>query len=157
MIVLGAGRGFDARMFARNGFEVTAVDFASEAAQAMRELSNPDAPVEILNIDIFDLPHNMDGAFDYVLEYTCYCAIDPRRRDEYADVVAGLLAPGGHYIALAFPISSHSGGPPFAVSPDELLGLFLERGFEMVRRENPPDSVPQRRNAEELLILRKSA
>jgi hypothetical protein len=157
MIVLGAGRGFDARMFARSGFEVSAVDFAAEAVQAMRELSDPDAPVEILEMDIFDLSSELEGVFDYVLEYTFYCAIDPWRRGEYADVVSSLLIPGGHYIALAFPIGSHSGGPPFAVSPDELLESFRERGFEMVRRENPLDSVPQRRKAEELLILRKPA
>src|SRR5437867_11800932 len=53
MIVLGAGRGHDAREFARHGFQVTAVDFASEAAQAMRDLADPNAPVEILQHDIF--------------------------------------------------------------------------------------------------------
>ena len=36
MIVPGAGLGDDARLFARHGFQVTAVDFAPTAARAMR-------------------------------------------------------------------------------------------------------------------------
>jgi SAM-dependent methyltransferase len=155
MIVLGAGRGYDARMFARRGYQVTAVDFADEAAQAMRALADPEAPVEILQSDFFKLPREMKNSFDYVLDYTCFCAIDPIRRAEYADLVTCLLKPGGTYIVLAFPISDHRGGPPFAVSPDQLLDLFLGRGFEILRREEPKDSVPSRSGAEELLILRK--
>ena len=46
----------------------------------------PDAPVEILQHDIFTLPAQLDGSFDYMLEYTCYCAIDPKRRAEFADL-----------------------------------------------------------------------
>src|SRR5688572_18300469 len=76
MIVLGAGRGHDAREFARHGFQVTAVDFSSQAAREMHRLASPEAPVEILQHDIFALPAALNHSFDYVLEYTCFCAID---------------------------------------------------------------------------------
>src|SRR5688572_32924913 len=59
-IVLGSGRGHDAREFARQGFSVTAVDFAADAARAMRALADPHAPIEILQADIFTLPHTLD-------------------------------------------------------------------------------------------------
>jgi methylase of polypeptide subunit release factors len=36
-LVLGAGRGHDAIFFAQQGFDVTAVDFAPSAIQALRE------------------------------------------------------------------------------------------------------------------------
>src|SRR5262249_29778781 len=101
MIVLGAGRGHDAREFSRQGFEVTAVDFSSYAAEQMRKLANSNAPIEILQRDIFTLPHDLDNSFDYLLEYTCFCAIDPKRRAEYADLVKRLLKPDGIYIDLA--------------------------------------------------------
>lgn len=157
MIVLGAGRGHDARMFARWGFEVTAVDFAPEAVQAMRALADPEAPVEILQRDIFDLPSQFNHTFDYVLEYTCFCAIDPQRRSEYADLVKRLLEPGGTYIALLFPVGQRNGGPPYAVSPDELAGRLSRRGFDLQHHEeSPPDSVPRRRGSEELLIFNKN-
>jgi SAM-dependent methyltransferase len=155
MLVLCAGHGHDARMFASRGFEVTAVDFASEAVQAMHALDEPQAPLEILQLDLFELPAFMDGQFDYVLEYTCFCAIDPQRRAEYVKRVTDLLKPGGFYIALAFPIREHPGGPPYSVSSDELVQPFIHRGFELLHREIPSESVPGRRGIEELIILRK--
>ncbi len=153
MIVLGAGRGYDARMFARRGFKVTAVDFAEEVVRHMREMSDSDAQIEIIHSDFFELPDQCDGKFDYVLEYACFCAIDPQRRLEYADLVKRLLKPNGVLIALLFPVSNHEGGPPFAVSSDEFVQMFTERSFELTYRETPPDSVPPRQGIEELLIF----
>src|SRR5215213_6445424 len=91
MIVLGAGRGHDAREFARHGFQVTAVDFTAHAVHEMQRLADLAAPIEIVQHDMFALPSTFDGTFDYVLEYTCFCAIDPRRRGEYAELVTRLL------------------------------------------------------------------
>lgn len=155
MLVLCAGRGYDARLFARLGFEVTAVDFAEEAVNEMQELDDAEVSMEIMQADIFDLPVFMDEEFDYILEYTCFCAIDPERRAEYINSVSNLLKPGGIYIALAFPIGGGSGGPPFVVSPDELIDPLNEHGFELVLREVPNDSVPGRKGIEELIILKK--
>lgn len=155
MIVLGAGRGHDAREFARHGFQVTAVDFSSEAVQEMHRLASPDATLEILQHDIFTLPELLNDSFDYVLEYTCFCAIDPDRRAEYADLVSRLLKSDGVYIDLAFPLDGRKGGPPFAVSVTEVLDLFQRRGFKLLSREKPVDSIPRRRNTEELLIFSK--
>ena len=156
MIVLGAGRGHDAREFSRHGFQVTAVDFASHAVNEMRRLADPAAPVEILQSDLFLLPHELHNSFDYILEYTCFCAIDPKRRPEYADLVTHLLKPDGIYIDLAFPLDGRAGGPPFAVTESEIMELFLERGFKLVSRTKPYESVSQRRHAEELFIFQKA-
>jgi SAM-dependent methyltransferase len=155
MLVICAGRGYDARMFARFGFEVTAVDFAEEAVQEMLALNEPETSMEVIQADLFDLPAFMKAEFDYILEYTCFCAIDPQRRAEYINSVTNLLKPGGIYIALAFPIGGRTGGPPFVVTPDELVDPLNEMGFELVSREIPDDSVPGREGIEELLILKK--
>jgi SAM-dependent methyltransferase len=155
MIVLGAGRGHDAREFARRGFQVTAVDFASHAANEMRRLANPAAPVKILQSDLFSLSHELNNSFDYVLEYTCFCAIDPKRRADYADLVMQLLKTDGVYIDLAFPLDLRTGGPPFAVKESEVMDLFQKRGFKLVSRKKPEESVSQRRHAEELFIFQK--
>jgi len=155
MIVLGAGRGHDAREFSRHGFEVTAIDFSPYAVEQMHTLADPKAPIKILQQDIFTLPQEMDGSFDYLLEYTCFCAIDPKRRAEYAGLVNRLLKPTGIFIDLAFPRDHRPGGPPYAVTEAEILGLFLTRGFKLVSREKPEDSVKPRRHAEELFIFQK--
>jgi SAM-dependent methyltransferase len=155
MLVLCAGKGHDARLFASLGFKVTAVDFAEEAVQEMQLRNDPADSMEVIQADLFDLPTFMEGEFDYILEYTCFCAIDPQRRADYITSVADLLKPGGIYIALAFPIGGRSGGPPFVVTPDELVDPLVEEGFDLITREVPHDSVPGREGIEELLILRK--
>jgi SAM-dependent methyltransferase len=157
MIVPGAGRGHDAREFARQGFQVTAVDFSPYVISEMKRLADPQAPVEILQSDLFTLPHTLDGSFDYALEYTCFCAIDPKRRPEYANLITRLLKPGGVYIDLAFPLDGRAGGPPFAVSDSELFDLYQNRGFKLLSREVPLNSVSPRRGAEELFIFSKMA
>ena len=157
LVVLGAGRGWDARLFARHGFEVTAIDFAPSAIADMQALAEDDAPVQALRADIFELPTSMNASFEYVIEYTCFCAIDPQRRDDYADLVARLLAPGGYYIARAFPIGDYDGGPPFAVTPEAYIDRLLARGFELLQRGPDPDSIKPRRGREELLVMQKAA
>ncbi len=157
LLVLGAGRGHDARLFAQSGFEVTAVDFSAEAAEYMRQLDDPDFPVEIVQVDFFSLPSAWNGRYDYVLDYTAFYAIIPQRRSEYADLVTRLLKPGGQYIILAFPIGSRSGGPPFVVQPPEIIELFAERGFILQFQETPAVSATGRASHEELLILEKSS
>lgn len=155
MLVLGAGRGYDAREFSRHGFQVTAVDFAANAVNEMKRLAEEDAPLEILQQDIFTFPTQYDGVFDYVLEYICFCAIDPGRRNEYADVVKRLLKPNGLFIDLAYPLDGRRNGPPFGFSDKEILELFEKRGFELLSREKPEDSIPRRKNAEELFVFQK--
>ena len=153
MLVLGAGYGHDARMFAGRGFQVTAVDFSTEATAAMNRLDDPGSPVEVIQADFFSPPPAWSDHFDYLLDYTCFCAVLPERRPEYADMVKRLLKPGGRYIILAFPIGTRSGGPPFVVQPDDIIALYERRGFVLQYRKVPVDSVPSRKGYEELLIF----
>jgi methyl halide transferase len=155
VIVPGAGSGHDARELARRGFDVTAVDFAAEAVRALRAQAGRGTALSVIQGDIFELPHSLDGTYDYVLEYMCFCAINPQRRPDYADLVTRLLKPGGLTIHLAFPLDTHEGGPPYAVLADGVVFMFERRGFTLVEREMPADSVPARCGREELLILRK--
>jgi SAM-dependent methyltransferase len=156
MLVLCAGRGYDARLFAEAGFDVIAVDIAEEAVREMRERVEKNSQMEVLRADLFELPDKYDGTFDYVLEYTCYCAIDPKRRAEYVKKVDQLLNKGGTYIALAYPIGGHAGGPPYTVSSDELIDPFVSAGYTLQRFEIPDDSVPERLGLEALIVLGKN-
>lgn len=156
VFVPGAGHGYDAREWARHGFAVTAADFAAEAAQWMRDLAEPAAPVTIMQADLFALPPSLDGAFDYVYDSMCFCAIDPLQRPAFADIVARLLKPGGAYVALAFPVGNFQGGPPHAIHADAFVFMCKQRGLALESREQPPDSVPHKRGCEELFVFRKT-
>lgn len=124
IIILGCGYGHDARLFAQRGFQVTAVDFSEWAIRGAREtLSDLGEAVELLQDDVFALPERLHGQFDYVAEHTCFCAIHPSRRAEFAEVAARLLKPGGQLIGLFYHHGKH-GGPPWNSTPEQIRAAF---------------------------------
>ncbi len=147
LIVPGCGRGYDAILFARYDFEVVGVDFAEFPLTAARHLAQ-EAGVrcEFVQSDLFALPRQYHGAFDYLLEYTCYCAIAPLRRPAYADVVASLLRSGGELIGIFFPLAAHGqslDGPPYPISEEEIRTDFAPK-FALQVLEPPAHSAPGR-------------
>jgi len=154
MVIPGAGRGHDAREFARHRFQVTAIDFAAHAVNEMKRLAEPDVPVEILQHDLFALPREMDHSFDYLLEYTA-SAPSTKAARRLCDVVTRLLKPGGTYIDMVFPLDGRAGGPPFRVSESEVISLFTERGFQLIAREKPEDSIPRANMRKNYLSFKK--
>ena len=128
-IVLGCGLGYDAFFFAKQGFEVYAFDFSESAIKKANETK---AKMDMQNIyfykeDLFELKNKKRwmNSFDYVLEHTCFCAINPKRRNEYVDLIKYLLKPGGKLIGLFF-VRSKPGGPPYGTNEKELRELFKD-------------------------------
>jgi SAM-dependent methyltransferase len=155
MIVLGAGRGYDPVFFASKGFDVTAVDFADSAAAATKEnAAAAQVTLTVLQQDMFTLDASHNGKYDYLLEYTCYCAIDPSRRAEYVALTARLVRPGGLIIALMFPVEERPGGPPFGVSLEEADRLY-GKWFDLVSREESPLTIEPRKGRELLAKYRR--
>lgn len=122
--VLGCGSGQDAMLFSVAGFEVVGFDFAPTAIKrAQRTAKARQLNVQFLQRDIFELEAEFLHSFDYVLEHTCFCAIDEVLRSQYVQVVKNLLRPKGQLIAL-FYTYNRSDGPPFGVSPQAILDNF---------------------------------
>ncbi|MBI5471803.1 MAG: methyltransferase domain-containing protein [Ignavibacteriae bacterium] len=154
-LVLGCGKGYDALLFAQRGFDVTAIDFSSEAIVHARVLAEQNGvKINFVQEDLFDYSLDVMDEFNYVIEYVTYCAIDPARRAEFASMAASVLKPGGQLVGLFFPLDNHSGGPPFAVSMDEVHRLF-GRKLELVSVEAPPRSVTPRKGRELMTIWKK--
>jgi methyl halide transferase len=152
MAVLGCGSGHDALLFAEAGFEVIGFDFApSPIARAQAAAAKRGIAAQFLQRDIFDLVSEFEHSFDYVLEHTCFCAIDPSQRSEYVQVVKQLLRPAGQLIALFFT-HQRQGGPPFGVQPPELLATFTP-DFEFLHFEPSQHSIASRQGEEHLGIL----
>ncbi|HXG37313.1 MAG TPA: methyltransferase domain-containing protein [Bacteroidota bacterium] len=154
-LVLGCGKGYDAVLFARYGFDVTAIDFSPTAIECARDLARKEGVhLHLVQEDLFDYSLGVIEEFDYIVEYVTYCAIDPSRRPEFAAAVASMLKRNGELFALFFPLDNHEGGPPFAVSMDEVVRLF-GRKLDLVSVEAPPESVPSRKGKELITIWRK--
>ena len=155
--IVGCGNGYDAVMFAQKGFEVTAVDFAPSAVIALEKMSNQEkVNVQILQSNIFDLTLEYDSVFDYVIEQTCFCAVNPERRQEYERLVYKILKPGGKLIGLWFPLDKtiEDGGPPWGITIDEIKSIF-KNGWNIEKEEFPDISIQPRKNREKLIIFGK--
>lgn len=159
VMVPGCGYGHDVLLLARAGYQVIAVDFAPEPLQFLQQrVAAEGLPVEVLCEDLFSLPERLDKPVDMAVEYTCYCAIDPRRRLEYFHVLSQLVRPGGWLVGLFFPLSAEPpvNGPPFPVQEGEVVALAAEAGFRLQQRQLPSTSHPARLGREVLLMFQKS-
>lgn len=164
-LVPGCGRGHEARLLARLGAKVSAIDIAPSAIAECRRLAEEEGladSVEALPLDLFALPEEHRGAYDLVVEHTCFCAIDPGRRGEYAAAAAAALRPGGRLVGL-FWCHDYPGGPPYGARQEEVERTFLGPGlgdgaapFRLRHGEVPPDSILTRAGHELLLDMEKT-
>ncbi len=155
-LVPGCGFGHDVRALVAQGAEVIGLDLAPSAVEGARRFPPvADERYELGNL--FALPAEMRGAFDWVWEHTCFCAIDPSMRAAYVEAVHGALKPGGHLLAIFYPDPGNTSpgeGPPFEVSIAELDRLFLPR-FELLREWLPQRAYPGREGREWMRVLRR--
>lgn len=147
--VLGCGRGYDAVLFAKHGFEVIGFDFATSAIVEAEEIAHvTNCDIKFLQRDIFDLPVEFEGYFDYILEHTCFCAIDPIQRHPYVQVASSILKSHGRLIGLFFT-HNRPGGPPFGATPEEIREYF-QADFKIHYLNPVVNSVPSRQGEEHL-------
>ena len=156
VLVPGCGAGHDVRALAAGGEEVVGIDLAPSAIRMAEGF--PRAGRERYELaDLFALPGHLRGAFAWVWEHTCFCAIDPARRADYVEAVHGALRPGGQLLAVFYldpGQASPEDGPPFEVSIAELDRLFTPR-FSLVREWLPARAYPGREGREWMRLLRR--
>lgn len=152
-IVPGGGNGHDAILLAQHGLEVDLVDFAPAAINGALELaSHARTVIHAFRQDFFELgslPYHKNS-YDYFLEYTFYCAIDPKLRETYVKTAAALVKSGGVFVGLFFPLTSEKEPPPFIITQDEVEKLF--RPYFDFKIETPKESVKARAGREFLFI-----
>jgi len=156
--IIGCGRGYDAIMFAQKGFEVTAIDFAPSAITAVKDLARKaKLAVNTIENDIFTLAPVYANTYDFIVEQTCFCAINPARRSEYETVVNQLLKPGGKLIGLWFPLDKliEDGGPPWGTTIEEVKSIFKD-GWKIEKEEFPDLSIGPRKGREKLIVFSKT-
>ncbi|MBH0065840.1 methyltransferase domain-containing protein [Psychrobacter sp. SZ93C1] len=124
ILVPGAGNAYEVGYLHEQGFtNVTLVDFAPAPIQAFAE-RYPDFPAgHLICADFFGLSPEQHQ-FDWVLEQTFFCAINPARRDEYVEQMAALLKPKGKLIGLLFDRDFGRQEPPFGGTKEEYQQRF---------------------------------
>ena len=151
-LVPGCGFGHDCRLLAHRGFTVTGLDVSPSAVEQARKLSAKE-PAPILYVVGDFLAGAMEGReFDWVVEHTCFCAIDPDLRDRYVLAALAALKPGGHLLGVFYNIQPES-GPPFGTTRGELLDRFGPH-LTLIH-EKVPRSYTSREGKEILMLWKK--
>lgn len=149
VLVLGCGSGNDAAFFAEHGHVVTAVDISPEALSRGRKKYSHLENITWIESDLFKLGPEHDQAYDVIFEHTCYCAIDPSKRNDLVRTWKKHLAPGGHLLGVFFVMEKKS-GPPFGGTEWELRER-LKKSFQFIFWGRWHQSI-DRRNGKELLV-----
>ncbi len=158
IFVPGCGTGYDLATLAREDREVIGLDLAPEAKQAFLE-SHPDLPgrVDYRIGDFFAFAP--DDPFDFIWDYTFFCALDPSQRESWAAAMLGLVRERGILATLLFPYSdpiSDRQGPPWPINV-ELVQSVLQDAFDLVEVREEPDTHAGREGKERLAVWRRSA
>lgn len=153
ILVPGAGRGHEARYFEENGFsQVIALDISPEAKKEYERLY-PSSNVNFLVKDLFEYLPQEKNNFAAVFELNIFCAIDPKRRQDYIEKVHQSLRDKGIYFGV-FLLRSSPGGPPFGLTQwelrEEIKDLFNIKQWEMSQH-----SIKRRLGMELWVVLEK--
>lgn len=163
-LVPGCGSGYDVFALASPERTTVGLDLASgaearfEELRAERDISPSQAP--FVTADFFE--YQPAERFDLVWDYTFLCAIEPERRERWAERMFELLEPGGMVAALLFPVvrpgvppvSEDGSGPPYRLTPD-LAATLLADSFDRQKLRPARHSHPDRDGKEWLGIWRK--
>lgn len=150
--VVGCGFGHDVRAISALGAEVIGLDLADSAINGAAKF--PKTGNEVYRqADLFAVPKDLLGRFDWVFEHTCFCAIDPAMRPQYVRAVTHLLRPGGRFLAVFYMEPDSEEGPPFGITEAELDSLFAD--FELERQWRPTASYPGREGRELMRLMHR--
>lgn len=147
VLVPGCGTGHDARAWAKAGFAVTGLDLAPSAIRLSQERTVTAGLEAEFRLGSF-LDDDPIAQFDWIFEHTLFCAIDPKRRDDYVRALLRWLKPNGQFLAVHYMIRD-SEEPPYGCTQQELMERFsphveLKQGWV-------PRSYPNRTGLELML------
>lgn len=144
ILIPGCGNAYEAAYLFKKGFKnVHILDFSSVPLKNFLS-QHPDFPAsQLLNMNFFDAV----GEFDYIIEQTFFCALNPSLREKYAEKMIELLKPDGVLVGVLFNIPLFDDRPPFGGNQEDYRQLFSYY-FEIQKMEVAYNSIPERKDSE---------
>lgn len=100
---IGCGRGHQAVVLARRGWDVTGIDIIKSPLESARERARrAHVDVDFRHADINDPTLDLGGPFDLILDVGCYHGIRHDLRRRYVKAVTRLAAPGASLLMFAY-------------------------------------------------------
>ena len=155
--VPGCGAGHDVRLLAGYGLKAVGLDLAPAAIQEAQ--AHPVVNAERYELmDVLELDEIQNRKASGIWEHTCFCAIDPSRRSDYARSAAEILSDGGVLAGVFFLTPWDPGeqqqGPPFGASIKEIDACFAP-WFERIEAWLPESAYPGREGREWLAVYKR--
>jgi methyl halide transferase len=157
VLVPGCGMGHDVRALASKGLAAIGLDISETAVKLASEI--PPVCGETYELgDFLDVDWGKHREFSAIWEHTCFCAIDPSLRGNYAASAATCLSEGGILAGVFYLTPNDPGeedqGPPFNTSIAELEERFSP-WFERIHGWVPEHVYPSREGREWVGVFRK--
>lgn len=156
ILVPGCGTGYDLATLARADREVVGIDLSEQARDAFTA-AHPDLPGAV-TYEVADFfSYEAGDGFDFIWDYTFFCALDPTQRSTWANTMARLIKPAGVLATLVFPYEdpiSDREGPPWPINT-ELVRTFVEGAFDEVEVRRAERSHPGREGRERLALWKR--
>ncbi len=153
ILIPGCGNAHEAEYLLQQGFtEITLIDISEVLVKDLKEKLRffvEKGNVQVIHQDFFE--HS--GKYDFIIEQTFFCAIDPSLREKYAEKMPELLKPKGKLVGVMFDCE-FEGGPPFGGSIEEYKAYF-EPYFKFNIFEKCYNSIPPRAGNELFVCLEK--
>jgi SAM-dependent methyltransferase len=138
ILIPGCGSAYEGEYLIKNGFtNVTLLDVSEEVKN--RFLKRVPEFKNFLITDFFEL----ETKFDYIIEQTFFCALNPKLRMNYVNKMNELIAEGGKLIGLMFHAELYSDHPPFGGFKEEYVKLF-ETKFKHIKMNKTTESIEER-------------
>lgn len=136
-IDIGCGIGDYSRLLADYGFQVYGVDLSSVAIERARSGADPEArSLRFVNADLLDLPHEVSGPFDLLVDIGTLDDFPRTRRPEAVEAITSLARQGSVLYLWCFygrdrdlPAVSFRGASRYlapGIEPGELRALFAD-------------------------------
>lgn len=143
ILIPGCGNAYEAEYLVKIGFtNVHVIDLSEHPLNNLIARCAEFNKENAIQGDFFE----HQGEYDYIIEQTMFCAIDPSLRQTYANKVYDLLKPNGKLVGVMFN-REFPGGPPFGGSISEYENYFKQK-FEQVKIEECYNSIAPRSGSE---------
>ncbi|MEI6492864.1 MAG: methyltransferase domain-containing protein [Verrucomicrobiota bacterium] len=155
ILVPGSGAGHDVRALAADPMaNVVGLDLAPSAKVMAEYFPKAGCETYLTGDFLFGFPLAA-GSFDAVFEHTCFCAIPPDRRPDYARALSKSIKADGLFLAIFYrnPSDRAEPGPPFGCSMEEVDALLGKEFLLVEERTNLPTF--EGREGREVLRLMK--
>ncbi|MCB9032338.1 MAG: methyltransferase [Chitinophagales bacterium] len=154
ILIPGCGNAYEAQYLLENGFaNITVIDISAQLCQKIISQFEQYIGKQLTIIcgDFF----NHYGKYDYILEQTFFCALNPTLRKNYVAHMHQLLNTNGKLAGVLFNTSFPNVDlPPFGGNKEEYIDLFQNQ-FQIKHMENCYNSIEPRKDKELFVELIK--